>query len=177
MLVVFLIAALCVGALAVINLRDPFGMLPPTPAPTHTKTPVPTNTPRPTPTSPPAPVVVTFDTIGGYPKGTPVILSGLLTLFKSTYCDYVCGLLLAETSGSDRKITIFVSVAKAGVEPDFNQMKALPNNFGKWDIVIRLADGNYAYIDNRITVTGKICTTTDGDQCISDIIRIELENK
>lgn len=175
------LVVICLAVVGVILLKDNVPLMAARQTPRITDRPatasIPTRTPIPPPTSTPAPVLVTFDTVGNYPKGTPVILSGLLTLFKSTFCDSECGLLLSETSGSDKKITIFVSVAKAGEEPANNQMKALPDNFGKWDIIIRLDDGSLAYIDNRITVTGEICNTTDGDPCISDIIKIELENK
>jgi hypothetical protein len=65
-------------------------------------------------------------------------------------------------------------VAEPGVEPVPNQMKALPNPYQKWDIRVRLNDGTYAFIGQRVTVTGRICSTTDGDTCISDIFNIEL---
>lgn len=129
----------------------------------------------PTRTSTPAPVTVTFDTLGTYPVGRLVILSGILEMFKSTYCGTECGLLLSENSGSENKITIFVRVAAKGEEPSPNQMKALPNPFSKWDVIVCLNDGTLAYIGNRITVTGKICKTTAGDLCISNIIKIEKE--
>jgi hypothetical protein len=131
----------------------------------------------PTRTSTPAPLTVTYDSIGSYPVGRLVILSGILEMFKSTYCGTECGLLLAENSGSENKITIFVRVAAKGVEPSPNQMKALPDPFSKWDVIICLNDRMLAYIDNRITVTGRVCKTTDGAPCISDIIKIEKENK
>jgi hypothetical protein len=120
-------------------------------------------------------VAITFDTIRSYPEGRLVILSGILKMFSSTYCGAECGLALSEDSYSDNTITIFVRVAKEGVEPLPNQMKALPNPFGKWDIVVCLNGGTLAYIDNRITVTGKICKRTDGEPCISSIIKIEKE--
>jgi hypothetical protein len=149
----------------------------PTLPPKHTPTPVPTRTPFPTATATPEPVIVTFDTIGAYPEGQMVILSGLLEMFKSTYCDTECGLLFTEYSGSKNKITIFVEVAQPGVAPSPNQMKALPDPYSKWDIVVCLNDGTLAYIGNRITVTGRICKTTSGEPCISHIIKIEKENK
>ena len=144
----------------------------PTPIVPSTKKPP---TPIPTRTSTPAPVTITFDTIGTYPEGRLVILSGILEMFSSTYCGNECGLALSEDSYSDNTITIFVKVAKEGVEPSPNQMKALPNPFSKWDIVVCLNDGTLVYIDNRITVTGRICKRTDGEPCISDIIKIEKE--
>jgi hypothetical protein len=147
--------------------------------PTRTPTITPTSTPTliPTRTSTPAPVIATFDMIGTYPEGQLVTLSGFLEMFKSTYCDSECGLLLSEYSGSDNKITIFVRVAQQGVDPSPNQMKALPNPYSQWDIVICLNDGTNAYIGNRITVTGKICKTTSDNPCISNIIKIEKENR
>jgi hypothetical protein len=170
------IAGVCIIGAVYINSIKPAGMaatkIRPTPIIPSTKKPP---TLIPTRTSTPMPVEITFDTIGNYAEGRLVILSGLLTLFKSTYCGSECGLLLSEYSGSENKVTIFVSVAKAGIEPSPNQMKALPDNFGKWDVSIRLNDGTYAYIDQRITVTGRICKTTDGDPCISSITKIELE--
>jgi hypothetical protein len=132
-------------------------------------------TPIPTRTSTPAPVTITFDTIGNYPEGRLVILSGLLEMFKSTWCGTECGLLLVEHTGSPNKVTIFVKIAAKGVEPSPNQMKALPDPFSKWDVVLCLNDGTLAYIDNRITVTGKICRTTAGEPCISSITKIEKE--
>ena len=144
----------------------------PTPIIPSTKKPP---TPIPTSTSTPKPVEITFDTIGTYPEGRMVILSGILEMFSSTYCGNECGLALSEDSYSDYSITIFVRVAKEGVEPSPNQMKALPNPFSKWDIIVCLNDGTLAYIDNRITVTGKICRRTDGEPCISSIIKIEKE--
>ena len=143
-----------------------------TPSPTSTRTPTPTQ--RPTQTSTPMPVEVTFDTIGDYSKGTRVSMTGVLVLFSSTHCNYECGLLLAEYLNSPKKITIFVRVAEAGVEPDPNQMKALPESFDQWDIRVRLNDGNYAFIGQRITVTGRIAETNSGDIAISSITRIEL---
>jgi hypothetical protein len=149
----------------------------PTLLPTHTPTAIPTRTPRPTATATPTPEMITFDTIGTYPEGQLVTLSGFLEMFKSTYCDSECGLLLAEYSGSTNKITIFVRVAKEGVDPSPNQMKALPNSYSQWDIVVCLDDGTLAYIGNRITVTGRICKTTTDKPCISNIIKIEKENR
>lgn len=149
----------------------------PTLSPTHTPTATPTRTPRPTATATPTPEMITFDTIGTYPEGQLVTLSGFLEMFKSTYCDTECGLLLAEYSGSANKITIFVRVAKEGVDPSPNQMKALPNSYSQWDIVVCLDDGTLAYIGNRITVTGRICKTTSDKPCISNIIKIEKENR
>jgi hypothetical protein len=122
-----------------------------------------------------APETIAFDTIGNYEVGRLVVLSGILEMFKSTYCGTECGLLLAEFSGSENKVTIFVRVAAQDVETSPNQMKALPDPFSKWDIIICLDDGSLAYIDNRVTVTGKICKTTTGNPCISDIIKIEKE--
>jgi len=103
-------------------------------------------------------------------------MTGNLVMFSSTYCGYECGLSLAKFSGSSQTITIFVRVADAGVEPSPNQMKALPDPYDKWDIRVKLDDGEYAFIGQRITVTGRICKTTDGDPCISDISKIELAN-
>jgi len=143
-----------------------------TPRPTSTNTATPT--PKPTRTPTPAPVEVTYDTIAEYAEGRLVIMSGQLVMFSSTYCDTSCGLLLAENSNSSHKITIFVDVAQPGVEPAPNQMKALPDPYGKWDIRVRLNDGTYAFVGQRITVTGRIGSTTNGDTCITDIFNIEL---
>lgn len=143
-----------------------------TPGPTSTSTATPT--PKPTRTLTPAPVEVTFDDVSSYPEGRLVIMSGQLVIFSRTYCDTKCGLLLAENSNSSHKITIFVDVAEPDIEPVPNQMKHLPDPYGKWDIRVCLNDGTYAFIGQRITVTGRICNTTDGSTCISDIFKIEL---
>jgi len=142
------------------------------PSRTYTPTPAPTGTPAPTTT--PLPIEVSFDTIGNYPKGGLVYITGYLVLFSNIYCDSECGLLLAKSANSSNTITIFVRVAQPGVEPVPNQMKALPDLYEKWDVRVRLNDGTYAFIGQRIIVTGRICKTTDGDSCISDITKIEL---
>jgi hypothetical protein len=143
-----------------------------TPSPTRTQTATPTQTS--THTSTPMPVEVTFDTIGDYPTGTRVSMTGVLVFFSSTHCGYECGLLLAEYLNSPKKITIFVRVAEAGVDPVPNQMKALPENFGQWDIRVRLNNGDYALVGQRITVIGRVTETTSGNPAISDITRIDL---
>jgi hypothetical protein len=149
-----------------------------TPRPTVTRRPTSTNTAtpttKPTRTPIPEPVEVTFDTIADYPEGRLVIMSGQLVIFSGTYCDTKCGLLLAENLNSSHKITIFVDVAEPDIEPVPNQMKHLPDPYGQWDIRVRLNDGTYAFIGQRITVTGRICSTTGGETCISDIFKIEL---
>jgi hypothetical protein len=173
--ILLILAGVCViGGLIMSTNLTAAAPTPPRPTPIIASTRQPP-TQVPTRTSTPAPVTVTFDTLGTYPVGRLVILSGILEMFRSTYCSAECGLLLAENSGSENKITIFVRVAAKGVEPSPNQMKALPDPYSKWDIVVCLNDGMLAYIDNRITVTGRVCKTTDGDPCISDIIKIEKE--
>lgn len=173
--ILLVLAGVCViGVFIMSNNLATAAPTPPRPTPITASTRQPP-TPIPTRTSTPAPVTVTFDTLGTYPTGRLVILSGILEMFKSTYCDDECGLALSEYTNSENSITIFVRVAKEGVEPSPNQLKALPNPFSKWDIIVCLNDGTLAYIDNRITVTGHVCKTTDGDPCISDIIKIEKE--
>ena len=78
-------------------------------------------------------------------------MSGQLVLFSGTKCSTTCGILLAEYTDSPNQITIFVEVAEPGVEPVPNQMKALPDHYQKWDIRVRLNDGTYAFIGQRIT--------------------------
>ncbi len=180
-LIVSLILALVgICALVGIFVRPKLSGFLATATPRPTRTPIPTSTrpatptPKPTRTSTPLPVEITFDTIGDFPKGTRVTLTGILVLFGSTHCGTECGLLLANYSNSSQKVTIFVSVAEAGVEPVPNQMKALPASYEKWDIRIRLDNGEYAFIGQRITVTGRIAATTSGDLAIADITRVEL---
>lgn len=172
------VAGICIISAILIRSISTASVAPPIRTPTRTRAPVPTKTLQPTrtpkPTSTPLPVEVNFDTIGNYPEGRRVIMTGYLVMFKSTWCGYTCGLSLAESPGSSNTITIFVRVADEGVEPEPNQMKALPDNYGKWDIRVRLDDGEYAYIGQRLTIAGWTCRTTGGDPCISDIIRIEL---
>ena len=148
----------------------------PRPTRTQTRTPTLTSTPtrRPTITPTPLPIEVTIDTIQNYSTGTRVIMTGYLVPFSSTYCDDECGLLLGKSRNSSQTITIFVRVAEAGVEPSLNQMKALPDPYQVWDVRVRLNNGEYAFIGQQITVTGRICETTDGDPCISSITKIEL---
>jgi uncharacterized RDD family membrane protein YckC len=129
----------------------------------------PTSTPRPTQTHTPLPVEINFDTIGDYPVRQPVILVGRLTLFSSTLCSDTCGLLLENPEKPTQKITIFVPVGDGN-----NQMKPLPDSYTKSDIQVRLDDGTLAVIGYRIRVTGRICETTGGEPCISDITKMEL---
>jgi len=53
-------------------------------------------------------------------------------------------------------------------------MEALFEGFQQSDIRVRMADGTYALVKYRIRVQGRICETTDGDPCITDITKIEL---
>ena len=137
------------------------------PALTRTPTRTPAKTPTRTPT--PMPVEIDFDTIGSYPVRSRVILVGRLSMMSRTYCNYTCGLLLENPANPSQKITIFVNV---GDGP--NQMIPLPDPYTKADIQVGLDDGTYAVIGFRIRVTGRICETTGGSPCISDIMKIEL---
>jgi len=130
----------------------------------------PTATKRPLPTNPPEPVEVTFDTIGNYPEGQPVIFVGRLALMGSTRCNALtCGLLLENPSKPSQTITIFVYV---GDEP--NKMKPLPDSYTKSDIQVQLDDGTFAVVGYRLRITGQVCNTTSDTPCIDDIIKIEL---
>jgi hypothetical protein len=137
---------------------------------TSTKTPRPTPTKMPTSTATPMPVEVTFDTIGNYPTGQQVILVGRIALMSSTTCGLqTCGLLLENPAKPSQKMTIFVTV---GTNP--NQMKPLPDNYTKSDIQVYLNDGSVAVVNYRIRITGRVCTTSSNEPCISDIVKIEL---
>jgi len=88
---------------------------------------------------------------------------------SSTICDYQCGLLLENPSNTAQRIILFVVT---GDKP--NQMKPLSDNYTKGDIQILLDDGSYAYVGYRLQVTGRKCTTTEGNPCISSIQKIEF---
>ncbi len=141
--------------------------------PTNTRKPIPTRTPFPSRTPTPAPIEITFDNIGDFPTGRLVILRGQLVMFSSTICDTDCGMLLANPFDTSQKITIFVTLGESRQNTLPNQMRPLPDPYSKSDIQVRLDDGTYAGISSRVIVTGRICKTTDGDPCISDIIKIE----
>lgn len=174
---IFVILSLLIVISLLVFTYKPFGLFIPkatqTPHPTVTATQTPTHTLTPTPlptfTPTPLPVEVNFNTLADYPDGQLVIFSGRLALFNSTTCDYQCGLLLENPGNTSQKITIFVTV---GQNP--NQMNALPENFTKSDIQVRLDDGTYAGIGYRILVTGRKCTTTNDTPCISEIRKIEF---
>ena len=139
-----------------------------TPRPSATLRPTPTRTPSPTAT--PMPVEVTFDNISDYPTGQLVILVGRLALMSSTKCtSQYCGLLLENPAKPSQNMTIFVSI---GTSP--NQMKPLPDPYTKSDIQVILDDGTIAVVGYRIRITGRVCTTTSDNTCISDIEKIEL---
>ncbi|MGZ9167248.1 MAG: hypothetical protein ACXW4U_18915, partial [Anaerolineales bacterium] len=132
----------------------------PTPTPTRTQTPA----------STPLPVEVTFDTIGNYPAGHLVILVGRLVFMNNIECSLSeCGLLLENPASPSQTITVFITV---GVEP--NQMKPLPDQYTKSDIQVQLNDGTFAVVGYRLRVTGKVCSSTSKEPCISDITKIEL---
>jgi hypothetical protein len=131
-------------------------------------TPTPTRTQM--PASTPLPVEVTFDTIGNYPAGHLVILVGRLAMTSSIRCCLSeCGLLLENPARTSQTITIFVTV---GFKP--NQMKSLPDQYTKSDIQVQLNDGTFAVVGYRIRVTGKVCSSTSKEPCISEIMKIEL---
>jgi uncharacterized RDD family membrane protein YckC len=174
-----IILLLVIGALAVfLALKLPTIQMPAESIPVviATSTPRPSATPRPTatkippPTSTPLPLEVTFDTIGNYPTGRSVILVGRLALMSSTRCSArTCGLLLENPAKPSQDMTIFVTI---GSEP--NMMKPLPDSYTKSDIQVRLNDGTLAVVGHRIRVTGKVCSTTGNEPCITDIVKIEL---
>jgi len=134
-----------------------------------TQTPVPTTTQKSTATATPLPIEANFDTLGEFEDGQLVIFIGRLAMMSSTFCDYKCGLLLENPSNTNQNIILFVVV---GDRP--NQMKELIDNFTKGDIQVRLDDGNYAYVGYRLQVTGRKCTTDQGNPCISSIQKIDL---
>lgn len=144
-----------------------------TPRPTSTSTATPT--PKPTRTSTPVPVEVTFDNIGQYPLDQLVIFVGKIVNLKSTTCDETsCGLLLSNPSRPSQTIPIFVNIPYGENTPMPSEMKPLHDNFSMYDIRLRTMDGEYAFVGQTIRVTGRICETTGGDVCISDIFEIEL---
>jgi hypothetical protein len=144
-----------------------------TPQPTSTATPTPTAKPTRTPT--PAPVEVTFDSIGQYPLERLVLFVGRIVNLKSTRCDELsCGLLLSNPSNPSETIPIFVNIPYGENTPAPSEMKPLHDNYSTWDIRLRTMDGEYAFVGQTIRVTGRVCETTDGDVCISEIFEIEL---
>jgi len=139
-----------------------------TPRPSATTRP--SATPRPSATATLMPVEITFDNIGDFEVGRQVILVGRLAMFSSTFCDdNDCGLLLENPANPSQKITIFVTT---GDQP--NMMKPLFEGYTKSDIQVRLDDGTYAVIGYRVRVTGRICETSSGAPCITNIKKIEL---
>jgi hypothetical protein len=179
------ILLVCVGVIAlasIMYLPSVLSLLTPsTRTPIFTRTPFPTRTPtstvtpRPTLTPTPAPVDVTFDSIGQYPVGRLVILVGKIVNLGSTHCDKLtCGLLLRNPSNSSQTIPIFVNIPYGENTPAPSEMKPLHDNFTMYDISLRTMEGKYVYVGETIRIYGRVCETTDGDVCISDIFRIEL---
>ena len=138
-------------------------------SPVSTQTSVPTPTQKPTVTATPLPFEANFETLGELEEGQSVIFIGRLAMMSSTMCDYQCGLLLENPSNTNQNIILFVVV---GENP--NQMNALSDNYTKGDIQVRLDDGSYAYVGYRLQVTGRKCTTDQGNPCISSIQKIDL---
>jgi uncharacterized RDD family membrane protein YckC len=138
-------------------------------SPVSTQTTVPTATQKPAATATPLPVEANFDTLGELEDGQLVILIGRLAMMSSTFCDYQCGLLLENPSNTNQNIVLFVVT---GDKP--NQMKPLSDNYTKGDIQVRLDDGSIAYVGYRLQVTGRKCTTDQGNPCISSIQKIDL---
>ena len=138
-----------------------------TPIPSQTSIPTPTQ--RPTATAIPLPIEANFDTLADFDDGQLVVFVGRLAMMSSTICDYQCGLLLENPSNTAQRIILFVVT---GDKP--NQMKPLSDNYTKGDIQILLDDGSYAYVGYRLQVTGRKCTTTEGNPCISSIQKIEF---
>ncbi len=135
----------------------------------------PSATQRPTATTRPKPVEVDFATLGDYPVGTEVILVGRLGAISITFCDIEdCSLSLQSIDDSSQHISIFIDVPPEGATPAPNQMNSLFEGFEQSDIRVRTADGTFALVKYRIRVQGRICETTDGDPCITDITKIEL---
>ena len=142
--------------------------------PVATQTLKPSPTPRPTRTPTLAPVEADFATIGELQVGQKVIFVGRLDLPGRTYCGEQCGLFLENPADPSQKVTIFVDLPIAGSTPAPSQMKPLPDPYEKSDVQVRLNDGTYAFIGFRVRITGRVCETTGGEVCISDITSIEL---
>ena len=53
-------------------------------------------------------------------------------------------------------------------------MKTLFEGFQKSDILVRTENGVYATIGYRVRLHGRVCHTTEGNACVSDITRIEI---
>ena len=156
---------------SIVSSIDPPTPIPPTPISTSVP---PTHTPRPTVTQTPAPQEVDFDALSGVPVGKLVIVVGKLVPFNRTHCGSTCGVLFQNPNRSSQQITIFIDLPSGENTPAPNQMKPLPDQFEKFDVRIRMNDGEYVFIGQMVRITGRICATTDGGVCISDIIKIEL---
>ena len=192
LLALLIIPILVVGALLLVAYLAPGKYRPSLPAggasiktslpagPQATRTPAATQTPRPSPTirptrtPTPAPVEVDFATIGELEVGRKVIFVGRLDLPGSTYCGEQCGLFLENPADPSQKVTIFIDLPLAGSTPAPSQMKPLPDPYKKSDIQVRLNDGTYAFIGFRVRITGRVCETTGGEVCVSDITSIDL---
>jgi hypothetical protein len=145
------------------------------PLPTDQPTLEPTATKRPTTTPKPKPVEVDFASLGSYPVGTQVILVGRLGAMSNAFCDgETCSVVLKNIENTEDYISIFINLPPEGATPAPNQMKGLFEGFQQSDIRVRTDDGSYALIKYRIRVHGRICETTDGSPCITDITKIEL---
>jgi hypothetical protein len=169
----------CIGLIVIASIRYLPSVLtslePSTRTPFPTRTPTSTITPRPTLTPTPAPVDVTFDSINQYPVGRLVILVGRIVNLGGTRCDKLtCGLLLRNPSNSSQTIPIFVNIPNGENTPAPSEMKPLHDNFTMYDISLRTMEGKYVYVGETIRIYGRVCETTDGDVCISDIFIIEL---
>jgi Bacterial PH domain len=132
-------------------------------------------TTRPTATIRPQPIEVDFSSLGSYSIGTEVIMVGRLTAIRNTFCDTeTCGLALENIENSAEYIMIRVDIPPEEATPAPNEMKSLFEGFNQSDIRVRTADGSYALVNYRIRVQGRICETTDGNPCITDITKIDL---
>ncbi|MCL4394525.1 MAG: hypothetical protein M1482_06950 [Chloroflexi bacterium] len=140
------------------------------PAPTL----VPTRTATPRPTEAPTPLSPDYTSIQQLSRGTNVILAGYLSIPGGTYCQLgTCGLFLTDPSERSRQLTIFVDTPLAGHTPAPNEMFELADQYKESDLRVRTEDSNIVGSGALIRVRGRICNTTKGAVCISQINRIE----
>lgn len=160
-----------------------FGGSGPTPRPGVTRSPAgaevaatPTSRPtsRSTRTPTPLPAVVDFDTLYEQAIWDKVVIIGYLDLPGGTLCDTDCGVFLEDPRDRGDQISVFLDIPPEGGTPAPNQMARLPDPYLPSDFQVRLDDGSYIGEGALVKLTGWVCETTEGEICVSNIVRIEL---
>jgi len=119
----------------------------------------------------PAPKTATFDSLRIYPTGTRVTIDGYLYLPGQVRCDTECSVCLSREANGSCDLRIFIRVGSSSPASP-NRMDPLPSIYKTSDFRVTTDDGRRITNNSHVRITGRVCETTLGNQCIDSITEI-----